>query len=109
MPGARAPTQGKTSVARGKALFESAELGCASCHEGTAYTDRDRHAFGTKDAFDTPGLAGLAASAPYFHDGSAATLEEVLRDRGRVHGMADEAKALTPDQLRDLVAFLQSL
>jgi DNA-binding beta-propeller fold protein YncE len=109
MPVPRAPTRELATVARGKALFESAELGCASCHEGRAYTDRDRHAFGTKQAFDTPGLAGLAASAPYFHDGSAATLEEVLRDRGRVHGMADEAKALTPAQLRDLIAFLESL
>jgi sugar lactone lactonase YvrE len=109
MPLPRAPTRELGAVARGNALFESADLGCASCHEGDAYTDRDRHAFGTKHAFDTPGLAGLAASAPYFHDGSAATLEEVLRDRGRVHGMADEAKALTPAQLRDLIAFLESL
>jgi sugar lactone lactonase YvrE len=109
MPAPRAPAQDTTAVARGKALFESADLGCASCHEGRAYTDRDRHAFGTRQAFDSPGLSGLAGSAPYFHDGSAATLEEVLRDRGRVHGMADEAKALTPAQLRDLIAFLESL
>lgn len=109
MPAPRAPSQDGKAVSRGKALFESAELGCASCHEGSAYTDRDRHAFGGTQAFDTPGLAGLAASAPYFHDGSAVTLEEVLRDRGRVHGMADEAKALSPAQLRDLVAFLESL
>ncbi len=109
MPAPRAPSQDGKAVTRGKALFESAELGCASCHEGRAYTDRDRHTFGGTQAFDTPGLAGLAASAPYFHDGSAVTLEEVLRDRGRVHGMADEAKALSPAQLRDLVAFLESL
>lgn len=108
MPAPRAPSQDDKAVTRGKALFESAELGCASCHEGRAYTDRDRHAFGGTQAFDTPGLAGLAASAPYFHDGSAVTLEEVLRDRGRVHGMADEAKALSPAQLRDLIAFLES-
>lgn len=109
MPAPRAPSQDGKAVSRGKALFESAELGCASCHEGRAYTDRDRHTFGGTQSFDTPGLAGLAASAPYFHDGSAVTLEEVLRDRGRVHGMADEAKALSPAQLRDLVAFLESL
>jgi hypothetical protein len=109
MPSVRPPTREPAAVARGRALFESAELGCASCHEGTAYTDRDQHAFGSKAELDTPGLAALAASAPYFHDGTAATLEEVVRDRGAVHGMADEAKALTPSQVADLVAFLESL
>jgi cytochrome c peroxidase len=29
-------------------------------------------------SFDTPALRGLVDSAPYFHDGSAATLEDVL-------------------------------
>jgi mono/diheme cytochrome c family protein len=109
MPAVRAPTREPAAIGRGKALFESSELGCASCHEGSAYTDRDQHVFGGKTAFDTPGLAALAASAPYFHDGSAATLEDVVRDRGRVHGMADDAKALTPAQVADLVAFLESL
>lgn len=109
MPSVRAPAREPAAVARGRALFESAELGCASCHEGSAYTDRDQHAFGDAPEFDTPGLAALAASAPYFHDGTAATLEEVVRDRGAVHGMADEAKALTPSQVADLVAFLETL
>lgn len=67
--------------------------------------------------FRVPGLRGLARSAPYFHDGSAATLEEVVHhyselDENRIH--ADGARLLqalrlTPQQIADLVAFLRTL
>ena len=103
----RTPSRGAAAVARGKQLFESAELGCASCHEGKLFTDGVRH--GLTGGFETPSLVGLAASAPYFHDGSASSLEAVLRDRGKVHGMADAAKALDARSLADLVAFLETL
>ncbi|HEY5921388.1 MAG TPA: cytochrome c peroxidase [Kofleriaceae bacterium] len=109
MPAVRAPTRDAKAVARGKQLFESNELGCASCHDGASFTDRDQHQLGRGKAFDTPSLTSLAASAPYFHDGSAATLEEALRDRGRVHGMSDAAMKLDGTQLAQLVAFLETL
>ena len=89
--------------------FESTELGCINCHDGAAYTDGVRHQFGGKHSFDTPSLLGLAASAPYFHDGSAPTLGALLRDRGLVHGMTDTTRALTEAQITDLTAFLESL
>jgi len=107
LPAPRTPTREATQVARGKQLFETE--GCRSCHDGPAYTDRERHKFpGTLPKSDTPSLVGVAASAPYFHDGSAATLEALLRDRGAVHGMADTAR-LTDQQVRDLTAFLETL
>lgn len=95
-------------VARGKALFESAETGCSGCHTGVT-GDGARHEVGTTTeaeerifatlaeqgrpqaappggpsvpkppiAYDTPSLHHLWASAPYFHDGRAATLTELL-------------------------------
>jgi DNA-binding beta-propeller fold protein YncE len=107
LPPVRTPTREATQVARGKKLFESE--GCRSCHDGPAYTDRERHKLsGTLRESDTPSLLGLAASAPYFHDGSAATIEALLRDRGAVHGMADTAR-LTDQQVADLTAFLDTL
>jgi cytochrome c553/sugar lactone lactonase YvrE len=110
LPAVRTPTRDPAAVARGKQLFDSGELGCTSCHAGPAFTDQSRHRFsGTLTTVDTPGLAGLAASAPYFHDGSAPTLEAVLRDRGGVHGMTDPAQELSDAQVADLVAFLESL
>jgi cytochrome c peroxidase len=67
--------------------------------------------------FKVPSLRGLRATAPYFHDGSAATIEDVVRhysniDKNRLH--ADGAQMLrplklTPQQVADLAAFLRSL
>jgi len=108
MPAVRRPTANAQATTRGAALFESA--GCTTCHDGARYTDQARHRLGgTLKAADTPSLVGLAASAPYFHDGSAVTLEAVLRERGGVHGMSETSKQLTDAQVADLVAFLESL
>ena len=72
-------------------------------------TDRQRHKFGT-GTFDTPSLIGIAASAPYFHDGSAPTLDTLLRDHGAVHGMAGDATGvLSAAQRADVVAYLETL
>ncbi|MFN0249193.1 MAG: hypothetical protein ACKV2T_20080 [Kofleriaceae bacterium] len=106
MPAPRTPTRDPAAIARGKNLFESAELGCATCHDGAALTDRETHDLA--GSFDTPGLGSLAASAPYFHDGSAPTLEAVLHDRGRVHGMSEGAKRLAGRDLADVIAFLET-
>ncbi|HUJ63482.1 MAG TPA: c-type cytochrome [Kofleriaceae bacterium] len=109
LPPVRTPTRDPAAVARGKALYESAEVGCTQCHDGPAYTDTSRHALvGAHGRFDTPSLIGIAASAPYFHDGSAATLEVVLRDRGAIHGMTDGSPQLGDAQIADLVAFLET-
>lgn len=67
--------------------------------------------------FRVPGLRGLMATAPYFHDGSAATLDDVVRhyaelDESRLHADGERilrALALAPQQRNDLVAFLGTL
>lgn len=76
------------TVVRGKQVFE--EQGCASCHVGPAGTDLQVHDVGTdtgagerrSSLFDTPSLRWLWLSAPYFHDGSARTLQEVFQRPG---------------------------
>ena len=110
LPKPQTPTRDSQMIARGQKLFDSAEVGCRSCHDGKMFTDQDKHKFSTATLpeADTPSLVGLAASAPYYHDGSAATLEALLRDRGNVHGMAETAK-LSDGQVADLIAFLESL
>jgi DNA-binding beta-propeller fold protein YncE len=110
LPAPHTPTRAPDMVARGKKLFDSAEVGCRSCHDGATYSDSTTHKFtgSTLPLADTPSLIGVAASAPYFHDGSAATLEALLRDRGAVHGMAETAK-LSDGQTADLIAFLETL
>jgi DNA-binding beta-propeller fold protein YncE len=109
LPAVRTPTRDAVTVTRGKKLFDSAELGCRTCHDGAAFTDQGRHKLsGDLAESDTPSLLGLAASAPYFHDGSAATLEALLRDRGAVHGMSETSRMSDKD-VADLVAFLETL
>ncbi len=106
----RAPTPtSRKAIARGKALFESNELGCTSCHAGPSFTDGNQYPLANDFAqSDTPSLIGLANSAPYYHDGSAATLRALLMENGSIHGMG-KVEALETKQIDDLIAFLDTL
>jgi hypothetical protein len=110
VPRPRAPSvRDHKAVERGKELFASKAVGCAGCHAGPALTDRRSYPLADDlPESDTPSLIGLAGSAPYFHDGSAATLEALLTDRGSVHGMGGTA-ALDKRQVADLVSYLETL
>lgn len=95
------------AVERGKALFADPAVGCATCHSGDRYTDNRFHNMVGLTQVNTPGLKGLVASAPYFHDGSALTLRDVV-------DMADSVamghtEHLSDAQKDDLVAFLRTL
>jgi len=58
--------------------------------------------------FDTPHLNNIYASAPYLHDGRAATLEEIWTKYGKEdkHGVVND---MSKNQLNDLVDYLKSL
>lgn len=96
-------------VERGRHLFE--RLHCGSCHrpigfytsEGVADVGLDDGP-GGNSRFNPPSLRGLAYTAPYFHDGRAATLEDVFR----VHRHKVPPR-ITDEQIADLVEFLLSL
>ncbi|NVB79710.1 MAG: c-type cytochrome [Kofleriaceae bacterium] len=108
LPRPRVPTRDPDAVARGKAVFENAG-GCAECHGGASFSDGERHQFASSlEDVDTPSLVGLASTAPYYHDGSAETLDDLLRGGGSVHGMFDPGK-LSDAQRADLKAYLESL
>ena len=63
---------------RGKALFESDEIGCSDCHIPPLYTDHSKHDVGTGEGsgerkgseFDVPSLRGIYKTAAYLHDGA---------------------------------------
>lgn len=96
------------AVARGKELFASPMVGCDACHGGPIFTRNQRFDVGTGGFFKAPSLLGVAARAPFMHNGCAPT----LRDRfgmcggGDRHGMTSQ---LTSAQIDDLVAFLETL
>ncbi len=96
---------------------------CASCHAGALFTDHQFHNVGigmdaeTPDpgrhkvdekaalgSFKTPSLRSVSLTAPYFHDGSAATLADVVAHYDKVLSLG-----LAVEQQRDLVEYLKSL
>jgi YVTN family beta-propeller protein len=87
---------------------------CVTCHFPPYYTDRQRHDVGTKmpfdrtGNFDVPHLNNIYDSAPYLHNGMAATLEEIwtVYNPGDRHGVTND---MTKDQLNDLIEFLKTL
>ncbi len=83
-------------------------MACATCHGGPALTNNQTVDVGTGGAFQVPSLRGLAARAPYLHDGRAATLRERFEPSGGGdrHG---RTSGLTPMQISDLTAYLQTL
>tara|TARA_R110002096_G_scaffold77896_4_gene183212 strand:+ start:8093 stop:9157 length:1065 start_codon:yes stop_codon:yes gene_type:complete len=106
----------------GSIIFNE-RAGCATCHAPPLYTDLKYHNLGlptsappdvgrgahtghTNDqgAFKTPGLRGVSQSAPYFHNGSAATLIQVLE-----HKESQGSPRLTPLERRQVIAFLETL
>ncbi|MCB9680785.1 MAG: c-type cytochrome [Alphaproteobacteria bacterium] len=98
----------RASVARGDALFHRADVGCATCHAGAAMADGEEWrvaGFGRRT--NTPTLRGIGASGPYFHDGSASTLRDVLL-RARDGSMGNTG-LLSQDELVDLEAYLRTL
>ena len=97
------------AIARGRAVFESADAACSACHDGKLLADGQQHDLTTNIGHvDTPSLIGLAHTAPYYHDGSARTLRALLTDKGSIHDMGSTAH-LTADQLDDLITYLESL
>ena len=120
------------SEIRGMSLFFN-ELACASCHGGFNFTDfstknnglytvyadsgraRATHLPEDKDVFKVPTLRNIELTAPYMHDGSMATLEEVVEhymSGGKAHPNKSELIkpfALTKREKADLIAFLKSL
>jgi YVTN family beta-propeller protein len=103
------------SARRGERLYNSPEVGCAKCHPPDLYTDMQPHEVGTRGRFDrpadqfyTPTLVELWRTAPYLHDGSAATLRDVLttRNHSDQHGKTSH---LTEQQIDDFVEYLLSL
>jgi cytochrome c peroxidase len=122
-------------VKRGWEIFDK-KATCSNCHAGVLFTDLQYHNVGIgmdkpepdvgrfkvtnrpedTGAFKTPTLRDIAQSAPYFHDGSAATLEDavdLMLGGGKPNQHLDQRNlkkvTLTPEEKKDLLAFLRAL
>ena len=112
---ARSDSGALTAVGtQGRDLF--AALNCASCHSGTAFTrsavdnpasigtlktSSGQRLFNPLSGIDVPTLRDVWATAPYLHDGSAATLEAAVR--------AHSGVSVTDAQLAQLVQYLREI
>ena len=122
------------SAIRGWNIFQAIQ--CTNCHDGVLLTDQQYHNVGIgmdqkepdvgrfkvtnkpedTGAFKTPTLRDIAESAPYFHDGSVATLEEavdLMLGGGKENPHLDKTnlqkRNILPDQREDLLNFLRAL
>jgi cytochrome c peroxidase len=106
----RGPAPDADAAERGRALFESPEVGCAACHPSPTFTSPGSHDVGTGDAFQVPSLRAVGARLPVMHDGCAETLRERFTEPscggGDAHGRTSD---LADAEIDDLVAFLSSL
>ncbi|MDD3937951.1 c-type cytochrome [Rhodoferax sp.] len=105
---------------RGKQIFEGAGK-CVTCHSGSAFTDANTRLHPVADSmaepespsyasrsatkqYRTSPLKGVWQHAPYFHDGSAATLQDVVQTYN-----TRQSLGLTAPDMADLVQYLKSL
>lgn len=117
----------------GAELFNSAELNCVACHAGNDFSDHAYHNVGQylvysdpgreritlrpsdNGKFKTPTLRNIVRTAPYMHDGSMSTLDQVLdhfASGGQPHpGLDPEMRTfvLTAEQRSELLAFFEAL
>ena len=120
---------------RGRKLFFDKRSNCSTCHTGANFSDEQYHNLGvgmdtekpdlgrfdqTKEnkdrgAFKTPTIRNVALTAPYMHDGSQKTLEEVVEwyaKGGHANDhLSDKVKKLdlTEQEKSDLVAYMKAL
>ena len=124
LPGPDNPHQRSTSaelVARGRAAFDKAQ--CGTCHAGMPFTNDsfadvgtlvhtgpvvDRSELLPHGGLNTPSLLGLARTAPYLHDGSAASLKARIL-QGKSTDLHGKTSLLSDTEVDDLVSYLKTL
>ncbi len=112
--------EGDISKAAKRGMQKVADVGCTSCHSGPLFTNNEFVAFnygsdaGVKSVtgkseddhlFRVQSWRNVAMTAPYFHDGSAATLGEAVRTMAKVQ----LGTKLSNRDVADIVAFLETL
>ncbi|MFO1019337.1 MAG: cytochrome c peroxidase [Planctomycetales bacterium] len=122
------------SAKRGREIFYTQKGGCTACHVGANFSDEKYHNLGVgmekkepdlgrfaithdlkdKGAFKTPTIRNVEQTAPYMHDGSQKTLEEVVEwynKGGHPNPQLDKdikKLNLTDQEKKDLVAFMKA-
>ena len=107
---------------RGLDLFFSPRLGCSTCHASLTFSGPIRHqasqakpvfhvtgVSGSRHAFRAPTLRMIRHTAPYMHDGSLGTMEDVLKHYQSVSAPRIPRFQLKDTETQDLIEFLKTL
>jgi DNA-binding beta-propeller fold protein YncE len=106
------PSSRAALVAAGEAIFKAPAQGCVTCHMGGPGTDAATHDVGSgvsadrNAPFDTPSLRFVSGTAPYFHDGRYATLDDLLNGSD---GKMGHTLQLSRHNVQALKAYLETL
>jgi hypothetical protein len=108
IPAPPAPTWiDANAAAAGRAIFERADVGCASCHLGSKFTNNATVDVGTGGGFQVPPLVGVGWRTPLMHDGCAATIADRFGSCATAqHG---NITSLSPTDTANLTAYLETL
>jgi mono/diheme cytochrome c family protein/cytochrome c553 len=108
LPAPPAPTWVDASAAAaGRAIFQRADVGCATCHSGTKFTDNATVDVGTGGAFQVPPLVGVGWRTPLMHDGCASTIAD--RFGACATSQHGNIASLSPTDVANLTAYLETL
>jgi cytochrome c peroxidase len=119
-PAAPVASFDSVAAARGQVLF-AGKAQCVTCHSGATFTDAntmlhdpsasmaepESPSYAARSAtkmYRTSPLRGAWSHAPYFHNGSAATLDDVVATYNQRRQLG-----LTPDEVKDVAHYLRSL
>ncbi len=108
IPAPPAPTWVDPSAAEaGRAIFQRADVGCASCHSGPKFTNNATLDVGTGGKFQVPPLVGVGWRTPLMHGGCAATIADRFGSCA-TEGHGNIATLSTTD-VANLTAYLETL
>lgn len=102
------------SAERGRRLFDDKSVGCAGCHQPPLFTSDDVHDVGTGSkedrhkGYSAPSLLGVRFRSRFLHDGRSESLDALLQGPHSPERVAG-TRPLSPDERRDLIAYLKTL
>lgn len=85
------------------------KAGCVTCHALPGYDKKEVEDVGSDGKFKVPSLRVVSQTAPYFHDGRFATLEEAVNFMWAYVQKAGTSEQLTADEIHDVVEFMRIL
>jgi cytochrome c peroxidase len=103
------PTAAAPAAARRGYEIFTVKAGCKACHLPPTFDKKDLEDVDSGGKFKVPSLRAVSGTAPYFHDGRFATLEQAVRSMWQFQQKAGTTEKLSDQDISDLVEYLKIL